>query len=81
MCLINVGESEAFNLCSLQQESSKTFFPPHPSVLFHFTLPHGRCTLTFAGTMFLSIWIFIALQMLWSNKRPFGGQIHSKVDL
>ena len=53
MCLINVGESEAFNLCSLQQESSKTFFPPHPSVLFHFTLPDGRCTLTFAGTMFL----------------------------
>ena len=64
MCLINVGESEAFNLCSLQQESSKTFFPPHPSVLFHFTLPDGRCTLTFAGIMFLSIWIFIALQML-----------------
>ena len=28
MCLINVGESEAFNLCSLQQEIRKHFSLP-----------------------------------------------------
>ena len=52
-------------LCSLQKESYETFLPPIPPFPFlHFTLPDGGCALTFAGIIFLYIWIFLALYVL-----------------
>ena len=51
-------------LCSLQQESWKTFFPPFPSVWLHFHLPDGGCALTFAGISLLVYLDFPSLMCL-----------------
>ena len=48
-CVFKTWKRGTRPLCSLQQESWKTFFPPFPPVLLHFHLPDGGCALTFAG--------------------------------
>ena len=66
-------------LCSLQQESRKTFFPPFPSVLLHFHLPDGGCALTFAGINLLVYLDFPSLICLNEINGHSCGQIYPKL--
>ena len=65
MCILKAWNRGTKPLCSLQKESYETFLPPIPPFPFlHFTLPDEGCALTFAGIIFLCIWIFLALYVL-----------------
>ena len=68
-------------LCSLQQESWKTFFPPFPPVLLHFHLPDGGCVLTFAGTNLLVYLDFPSSISLNEINGHSCGQIYPKLQL
>ena len=68
-------------LCSLQQESWKTFFPPFPPVLLHFHLPDGGCALTFAGINLLVYLDFPSLICLNEINGHSCGQIYPKLEL
>ena len=68
-------------LCSLQQESWKTFFPPFPSLWLHFHLPDGGCTLTFAGINLLVYLDFSSLMCLKEINGHSCGQIYPKLEL
>ena len=70
-------ESELQGLCSLQQESWKTFFPPIPPVLLHFHLPDGGCALTFAGKKLLDFPSLICLNEINGHS---CGQIYPKLE-
>ena len=67
-------------LCSLQQESWKTFFPPFPPVLLHFHLPDGGCALTFAGINLLVYLDFPSLICLNEINGHSCGQIYPKLE-
>ena len=68
-------------LCSLQQESWKTFFPPFPPVLLHFHLPDGGRALTFAGINLLVYLDFPSLICLNEIKGHSCGQIYPELEL
>ena len=68
------------SLCSLQQESWKTYFPPFPPVWLHFHLPNGGCALTFAGINLLVYLDFPSLICLNEVNGHSCGQIYPKLE-
>ena len=81
ICVFMIGKRGTTPLCSLQQVSWKTFFPPFPSVWLHFHLPNGGCALTFAGINLLVYLDFSSLiclneiikePLLWPNLSQTG---------
>ena len=75
-------ESEAQGLlCSLQQESLKTFFPPFPPVWLHFHLPNGGCALTFIGKNLLVYLDFPSLICLNEINGHSCVQIYPELEL
>ena len=68
-------------LCSLQQESWKTFSPHFPSVWLHFYLPNGGCALTFAGINLLMNLDFPSLICFNEINSHSCGQIYPKLEL
>ena len=80
-CVFMTGKRVTRPLCSLQQESWKTFFPPFPPVLLHFHLPDGGCALTFAGINLLEYLDFPSLIWLNEINGHSCGQIYPKLEL
>ena len=68
-------------LCSLQQESWKTFSLPFPSLWLHFHLPDGGCALTFAAINLLVYLDFPSLMCLNELNGHSCGQIYPKLEL
>ena len=80
-CVFKTWKRGTRPLCSLQQESWKTFFPPFPPVLLHFHLPDGGCALTFAGINLLVYLDFPSLICLNEINGHSCGQIYPKLEL
>ena len=81
ICVFMTWKRGTRPLCSLQQESWKTFFPPFPPVLLHFHLPDGGCALTFAGINLLVYLDFPSLICLNEINGHSCGQIYPKLEL
>ena len=81
ICVFMARKRGTRPLCSLQQVSWKTFFPPFPSVWLHFHLPNGGCALTFAGINLLVYLDFPSLICLNEINGHSCGQIHPKLEL
>ena len=81
ICVFMARKRGTRPLCSLQQVSWKTFFPPFSSVWLHFHLSNGGCALTFAGINLLVYLDFsnliclneiIKQPLLWPNLSQTG---------
>ena len=81
ICVFMTWKRVTRPLCSLQQESWKTFFPPFPPVLLHFHLPDSGCALTFAGINLLVYLDFPSLICLNEINGHSCGQIYPKLEL
>ena len=81
ICVFMTWKLGARPLCSLQQESWKTFFLPFPPVWLHLHLPNGGCSLTFAGINLVVYLDFPSLICLNETNGHFCGQIYPKLEL
>ena len=81
ICVFMTRKRSTRPLCSLQQESWKTFSPPFPLVWLHFYLPNGGCALTFAGKNVLVYLDFPSLICLNEVNSHSCGQIYPKLEL
>ena len=81
ICVFMTRQRGTRSLCTLRQESWKTFFPPFPPVWLHFHLPNGGCALTFAGINLLVYLDFPSLICLNEINDHSCGQIYPKLEL
>ena len=85
ICVFMTWKRGARPLCSLQQESWKTFFLPFPPwippIWLHLHLPNGGCAHTFAGINLVVYLDFPSLICFNEITGDFCGQIYPKLEL
>ena len=78
ICVFMTRKRSTRPLCSLQQESWKTFSPLFPPVWLHFYLPNGGCALTFAG---INLLVYLNFPSLICLNEINGHSLDEKMDL